>query len=1191
MKKLWSLIAMMHLTCALFAAVDDTGIYTYEVTDGAAKITDVDESLLSGDVVIPATLGGAPVVTIGESAFIEDLDVTSVTIPSSVTLIENYAFQRCKGLESVTLPPNLTSIGYGAFSTCTSLTSIDIPEGVAIAPEAFHSCKSLTRIDTPAGVTFPGYNIFELCSGLTHVTIGKGATSIGDSMFLTCSGLTHVAMSSTIETIKPHAFSECSSLTDIRIPSSVKTIGSSAFSECENLAEIAFSGAPPEVEKGAFDNLSSSIIGVYNPNYSEAWASVIVDGMWNGIPMKKRDAPLPEELFLFEINKGKVTIIGYNGTVPSELSIPATLDGCPVVAIGESAFANTTLTKVTLPEGVTTIGAYAFNACRSLESIHIPDSVVAMGSSVFQSCGNLPEDENGVRYESDAKKVLILGPAEVSGGLFTVPSTVKFIHSGAFSTGKNLSKVVIPEGVISIGGSAFAYCSTLLAVELPNSLTSIGKKAFYGCSSLPSITIPKGVTSLGDSVFYACDVLDSVNFLGAPPAITSLGFDSTRVEVMGYYPSGYYPSTQREAWEKVIDDQGIWQWMKMEMKEVPDNPIPSETPNVILKECCEPEAAGKLTGAKSYKVGKKATVKAKAAKGSLFAGWYLDENCDVPYKGAVDYRNPSLPIMMEAFTLSLWGKFIPKSGENGTLKISWPKDASDYDAQYRIGDEVKLTVMVDSQSLPKLSVKGLPKGLKWDSKTFTIIGKPTTPGIFTVTMTATNAVVKKGTAQKFLFRVLNRNELMVNDTEYDPDEIAHVYAGQDYSLPEDSAIARLFKTLNEDCADAKISVKGLPSGLKWKDCKIIGWPKTVKADKEFYTVTFTVTRGRVKLTTTVTFKVVNREVEARFDEALGLATYTVYVGEKTELNAVDETLVVKYTGDSDEVKMPASAYTLKVSKGNPLPKGLSLKYNKTTDAYDIVGTPKAEKLSPEGYTRHVSVTATDKRLKKTTASAVAGIIIHVKPLPEETKGDLYALQTPTDSQPGLYVAINRPKGGGKATLETATDKYSLSFCASREEAEDSTYHAYYRKGTLASGTVAPAVDFTPSALTVTLPDGTTTTPLVWYEKVPLPEGYDPQLVTLNDLAGADEGTATLTIDKKGTVTGTWTSATNAKLRVKLTGVLLRQERITSPDVDPLDETPPAVTPEYDYFIYIFGKPDIFEKIAIPELGTTETTAL
>ncbi len=157
-----------------------------------------------------------------------------------------------------------------------------------------------------------------------------------------------------------------------------------------------------------------------------------------------------------------------------------------VTSIGDFAFHDcSSLTSITIPEGVTSIGDYAFHDCSSLTSITIPEGVTSIGEWAFSGCTSLTS--------------------------ITIPEGVTSIGVNAFRGCSSLTSITIPEGVTSIEDEAFLGCSSLTSITLPASLTSIGELAFHDCSSLTSITIPEGVTSIGVNAFRGCSSLTSIN--------------------------------------------------------------------------------------------------------------------------------------------------------------------------------------------------------------------------------------------------------------------------------------------------------------------------------------------------------------------------------------------------------------------------------------------------------------------------------------------------------------------------------------------------------------------------------------------------------------------------------------------------------------------------------------------------------
>jgi len=102
----------------------------------------------------------------------------------------------------------------------------------------------------------------------------------------------------------------------------------------------------------------------------------------------------------------------------------------------------------------------------------------------------------------------------------------------AFSGNKNITSVIIPNGVTTIEYTAFQDCEKLTSVTIPDSVTSIEGNAFLGCKSLTSVTIPASVKSIGGDAFLDCPSLTSVTFQGK---ITSSNL-STSTGFPGAYP-------------------------------------------------------------------------------------------------------------------------------------------------------------------------------------------------------------------------------------------------------------------------------------------------------------------------------------------------------------------------------------------------------------------------------------------------------------------------------------------------------------------------------------------------------------------------------------------------------------------------------------------------------------------------------
>jgi len=218
----------------------------------------------------------------------------------------------------------------------------------------------------------------------------------------------------------------------------------------------------------------------------------------------------------------------YSGS-DNEIIIPVTINGLPVKEIQTYTFNRLTLEKIIIPEGVTTIGSYAFNNCSDLTMVVIPSSVATIEQPNLLYCHNL----NAV-YISDANTVyksidgaiynkagteLIRCP-QGKTGTFTIPDGVTAIGESAFYDCTGLIEINIPSSVITIGDSAFARCTGLIEINIPSSVITIGDSAFARCTGLTKVIIPSGVTTIGESAFQGCAGLTEIDI---PSGVTTIG--------------------------------------------------------------------------------------------------------------------------------------------------------------------------------------------------------------------------------------------------------------------------------------------------------------------------------------------------------------------------------------------------------------------------------------------------------------------------------------------------------------------------------------------------------------------------------------------------------------------------------------------------------------------------------------------
>lgn len=180
-------------------------------------------------------------------------------------------------------------------------------------------------------------------------------------------------------------------------------------------------------------------------------------------------------------NQAKLTTYVGSVTIPETF----TVDGKTyrVTSVDEMAFANnTTLTKLTLPETITTFGQGAFANCSAMTAVNIPAAIQEIPSACFAQC----------------KKM----------AAFTLPEQVKAIGNLAFANCAKASKIVLNEGITTIGERAFLGCSSVKEITLPSTVSKMGGNAFYRASKLTKVhvkatTPPALQDSLGDYVSKA----------------------------------------------------------------------------------------------------------------------------------------------------------------------------------------------------------------------------------------------------------------------------------------------------------------------------------------------------------------------------------------------------------------------------------------------------------------------------------------------------------------------------------------------------------------------------------------------------------------------------------------------------------------------------------------------------------------
>ena len=527
------------------------------------------------------------VTAIGDYTFQGCTNLISVTIGNGVTTIGNYAFFECYSLKSVTIPDSVTVIGDCSFAICTSLTDVMIPDGVTtIESGAFSNCLKLTSVTIPKSVISIGIGAFALCRLLTEIVVDNknpayssdeygvlftkdkntllqypvynestfymipdGVTSIGYGAFAGHDSLANIVIPDGVTTIENLAFYGCTRLNSITIPDSVASIGDQTFAECPRLADVYFGGTEEEWNAIEIGGNNESFLNA-NIHFTGEMETVIYSGTCGDNLTWSLDTETGELLIT---GTGAMKNYSSQSSVPwysyrSSIKSVTISDG--VTTIGNWAFYNcASLTSVTIGDSVTTIGYVAFYHCTSLTSVTIPDSVTTIGNEAFMSCDSLISVTIGKGVTTMGYNMFIFGSSEL----------VLYVHKDSYAEeyaynnyyvyyyvySENEAKIisVTVTSKLSFEINKETYTMTINCIgDMPSfasadipwkqyepyikhiiisdDCTGISNSSFSSMKGVRSVTISDSVTTIGNEAFYGCTRLTSVTI---PDSVTTIG--------------------------------------------------------------------------------------------------------------------------------------------------------------------------------------------------------------------------------------------------------------------------------------------------------------------------------------------------------------------------------------------------------------------------------------------------------------------------------------------------------------------------------------------------------------------------------------------------------------------------------------------------------------------------------------------
>lgn len=455
-------------------------------------------------------------------------DNTTVNVKEGTTQIAYAAFRSSKGLVGLSIPKSVKSIGNYIVDSCPNLSSISVAEG----NEKYDSrggCNAI--VETAKNL---------IITGCKNTTFPSTVTAIGNDAFYG-SGLTELIIPNTIDSIASYAFAYNHSLETVMIGKGTRKIMNNVFMGCDKLNSISVANANSYYDSR--DNCNA-IIEKTTDKLIAGCPSTVIPASVNAID----------------------TDAFYNYSGIFSITIPDKVE-----KIGDYAFEyNYGLRSVTLGKNIKEIGKSAFYGCTALRVVRsLAESPADIDESVFR-CYSSYEDSiynnatlyvpigskvnymTSIGWNKFKKIVEIASDVTVEGDVFTVPSVegvpisyivtdvtsksceligvpsgakgkvtipatangfkVTCIGRQAFygnSIVRNVSEVVIPEGVKRINSYAFGYLP-LTSVSLPNSLETIEGSAFAHIA-IKSVNIPKGVKEITSNPFWGCTDLETIS--------------------------------------------------------------------------------------------------------------------------------------------------------------------------------------------------------------------------------------------------------------------------------------------------------------------------------------------------------------------------------------------------------------------------------------------------------------------------------------------------------------------------------------------------------------------------------------------------------------------------------------------------------------------------------------------------------
>lgn len=303
--------------------------------------------------------------------------------------------------------------------------------------------------------------------------------------------LTKVTIPNNIKSIGRAAFYDCRNMTSIIIPSDITTLVTYVLAFCYNLQIVDFRRVKqvPTVQTNSFLYVPYTCKFIIPDELYDEWKTAT---NWSALYAKGyqfiKASEYPTEGLAYTLNSDNTlySCSGIGTATDTNITIAKTYNDLPVTGVRHDAFRDKKITKVVIPNSITTLGDHSFYGCLDLTTAKFAEnsqlSIIDKFAFAYSGITNIQIPDSGVE-----------------------------IKGAAFSDCTQLTNIVLPDSVSIADTSVFSNCDSLKTIQLPNTLTNIPAYTFKGCSGLTNITIPAQVTTIGSNAFRNCTSLIKID--------------------------------------------------------------------------------------------------------------------------------------------------------------------------------------------------------------------------------------------------------------------------------------------------------------------------------------------------------------------------------------------------------------------------------------------------------------------------------------------------------------------------------------------------------------------------------------------------------------------------------------------------------------------------------------------------------